>query len=434
VRPILAALAALLLLPAAAGAAPRAKWDTKLLARIPAPGYPAFAYPHPNGRIYVGTYENPSGDSVRSKVLEYTGGGALLRSWIVPGQDLSKAHGVQAATSDAQGRMVLLVKSPARAVQLDTRTGRFHTYATFATLPGKDGASPNYAAWGRDGSLYVTDYAQAVVWRVPPGGGPARVWLSDPRLDGGQFGTTGLMLGADRRTLYVMQGSSMGGGDGNPATGKLYTVPIEAGDRPGPMRRLWESAPTDVPDGFAIAKSGRIYAALVGLPQQLAVIEPDGRDGGRFPSARFTGANGSEAPFDSPSSARFRGNSLIVANQSYVQGDPSHWTIMDVNVGEPGLKELIPFNAGAADQTRPRISRVRFRGRNKVSLRLSEKALVRVWLRRGDRHRTFVRRGRRGANTFSLGRMHRGRYAVHLRARDATGWTSKVVKRTRRVR
>ena len=31
----------------------------------------------------------------------------------------------------------------------------------------------NYAAWGPDGSLYVTDYLQGVVWRVPPGGGEA---------------------------------------------------------------------------------------------------------------------------------------------------------------------------------------------------------------------------------------------------------------------
>ena len=35
----------------------------------------------------------------------------------------------------------------------------------------------NYGAWGPDGSLYVTDYGQAVVWRVPPGGGEAGVWL-----------------------------------------------------------------------------------------------------------------------------------------------------------------------------------------------------------------------------------------------------------------
>ena len=111
---VVVALAALAALPAAPAGA-RARWDTQLLALIPTPGYPALAYVHPNGRIYEGTYDNPSGDHVPSRVLEYTGEGTLLRSWTVSGQDLSQPHGVQVATSDPRGRLVLLDKSPARA-------------------------------------------------------------------------------------------------------------------------------------------------------------------------------------------------------------------------------------------------------------------------------------------------------------------------------
>ena len=77
-----------------AGAAERSRWDTRVLALVPPPGYPARAYAAPNGRIYEGTYDNPSGDSVRSRVFEYTGTGTLLRSWTVRGQDLSTDHGV----------------------------------------------------------------------------------------------------------------------------------------------------------------------------------------------------------------------------------------------------------------------------------------------------------------------------------------------------
>ena len=47
---------------------------------------------------------------------------------------------------------------------------------------------PDYAAWGPDGSLYVTDYQQAVIWRIPPGGGRPVIWLADRRLDGGRSG------------------------------------------------------------------------------------------------------------------------------------------------------------------------------------------------------------------------------------------------------
>ena len=240
-RALLIALLATVV-PAAAGAQ-RPRWDTRTLATVPPPGFPARAYVAPNGRIYEGTYDNPAGDTVPSRVFEYLADGTLLRSWTVQGQDLSQAHGIQVATSDAQGRLVLLDKAPARVVKLDPRTGAQTTYATFADLPtcGAPPCSPalrdetpmaDYGAWGPDGSLYVTDYQQAVIWRVPPGGGAAQVWLADKRLDGDMFGTAGIALAADHTTLVISQGSSAGLGAGNPATGRIYTVPIAAGGKP----------------------------------------------------------------------------------------------------------------------------------------------------------------------------------------------------------
>ena len=187
---------------------------------------------------------------------------------------------------------------------------------------------PNYAAWGPGGALYVTDYLQGVIWRVPPGGGKPKVWLADRRLDGNEFGTTGIVLKPDHRTLLVMQQSSAGGGDGNPTTGKLYSVRIGRHAHPGTLHRLWESAPVDGPDGFWIARSGRIYVALAGS-NQLAVIGPGGKDLGRFPASP-TGDNGSSVPFDTPSSVMFKGTRLIVANQAFFGGDPTHQAILDV--------------------------------------------------------------------------------------------------------
>jgi sugar lactone lactonase YvrE len=330
-------------LPAAPAHAQRPRWDARTLAIVPPPGFPARAYVAPNGRIYEGTYDNPSGDTVPSRVFEYLADGTLLRSWTVAGQDLSQAHGVQVATSDARGRLVLLDKAPARVVLLDPRTGAQTTYATFADLPacGAPPCSPalrdetpmaDYGAWGPDGSLYVTDYQQAVVWRVPPGGGAAQVWLADKRLDGDMFGTAGIALAADRRTLVISQGSSAGLGAGNPSTGRIYTVAIGADGRAGELKQLWESGAAEAPDGLAIAASGRIYVALVSpLANQLVAIAPDGKEVDRSP-----------ATFDAPSSVAFLHDSLIVADQSYVNGDPSHMQILDVAVGEPGIPELIP--------------------------------------------------------------------------------------------
>lgn len=244
---------------------------------------------------------------------------------------------------------------------LNPDTGRQKTYATFRDLPscgpGQSPPScspnavderpvPNYAAWGPDGSLYVTDYLQAVLWRVPPGGGEAEVWLADRKLDGIDFGTTGIALAADEKTLLVAQGSSAGGGDGNPSTGKIYELPIQPDGSPGTLTRFYESEPTDVPDGFAIARSGRLYVPMVGTTAQIAVVSPEGEEIERFPEQPFSGENGSPVPFDSPSSAMFLGTRLIVANQSAVAGDPAHQAILDVEVGERGIEPLIPPRAG----------------------------------------------------------------------------------------
>jgi sugar lactone lactonase YvrE len=336
----------------------RPRWHTRVFSRVPNPGYPAFVYAHPNGRVYVGTYNNPKGDDVRSRVLEWTADGTLQRSWTVPGQNLSKAHGVQVATSDARGRLVLLEKSTSRALMLNPRNGRFTRYATFRDLPlcgpGEakgcspnlvdKPATPNFAAWGPRGELYVTDYGQAVIWRVPPGGGKARVWLADRRLDGVEFGTTGMLLAPNRRALLVAQQTSAGLGELNPTTGKLYRIPIRDGG-PGDMRVVWESLPGDLPDGFGIGRSGRIYLANAGLSAQIVVLGPDGTELERFPEAPLTGDNRSEIPFDTPSSATFLGRRILVANQSYLGSGENH-AVLDVAVGERGKPVFVPRTAG----------------------------------------------------------------------------------------
>ena len=369
---LVALAVAALLLAVAPAALARARWNTRVLALIPVPGYPALAYVAPNHRVYEGTYENPTGSSMPSRVLEYTGDGYLQRSWTVAGENLSQGHGVQVATSDAHGDLVLLEKDPARAIVLDTRTGRQTVYASFPDLPtcplvGKPAGPcspaaqnlapmPDYAAWGPDGSLYVTDYQQAVIWRVPPHGGAPQVWLADPRLDGNMFGTAGIALAPDHRTLLFTQASSAGlgvlpgplGGGGviNPSTGKLYAVSIGAGDHPGPIRQLWESSPADAPDGLALARSGDIYIALPGPGNQLVELDPSGHELARFPSTPGSGANGSPVPFDAPSSVMFLGTRLIVANQAYLTGNTSDMAILDVEAGEPGLAPFIPAGAG----------------------------------------------------------------------------------------
>ena len=57
--------------PGAAAALARARGDVSVLAQVPSPGYPAL--PHVVGSdIYEGTYSNPAGDNLPSKVFEFS--------------------------------------------------------------------------------------------------------------------------------------------------------------------------------------------------------------------------------------------------------------------------------------------------------------------------------------------------------------------------
>lgn len=312
-------------------------WDTQVFANVPPPGFPAYVHVHPNGRVYAANYTDLKGDDMPARVFEWTADGTLLRSWTVPDQDLSVPRGVQVATNDVHGRLVLLEKSRARVMTLDLNSGEFVTHAT---LPSS--AIPNYATWGPDGALHVSDYGQGVIWRLPAGGGEPERWFESTKLSGLEFGTTGLVYRPAQNDFLISQQTTDGLLDLK--RGHLYRLTLAADGGPGKLTTLWSSLTMELPDGFGIAASGNIYLSLLGT-NQLVKLDDAGNEVERFPKLPLTGDNGSPVPFDAPSNATFHGTRVLVANQSPVLGDATHHVILDVEVGEPGAAPYLPANA-----------------------------------------------------------------------------------------
>lgn len=324
------------LAPTPAQAAPE-KWRTRVFAMVGEPGYPAYVFAHRNGRVYAGSYADPNGAGVPSKVFEWSSSGELLRSWTVPGQRLDTSHGVQVANQTRNGKLVVLETSTSSVLTLNLRTG---TFRRVATLPG---AVPNYASWGPRGGLYVTDYKHGVIWRVRRGDPPKR-WFSSPLLEGGAgFGTTGIVYRPGRQDFLITQQTSTGS-SATPTQGHLFRLPVRRG-RAGTLTTLWTSRPGELPDGFGVGRSGHVYVAMAGLTQQLVELTADGVEVGRFPDVPVTGDNGSPVPFDTPCSATFLGTEVLVANQSAVAGNPDHQAILAVEVAERGRRPYLPRSA-----------------------------------------------------------------------------------------
>jgi hypothetical protein len=348
------------LLALAAPAEAREPLDVRIFARVPTPGYPepvALA----GRRVYIGTNQQgkqPSG-AAPSKVFVYTRSGRLVRDYTLEGQPLSEDHGIQGLAFDGDRRLYVLDRSAdPRVVRLNIRTGRQREYATFADVPSCGGSEgdgdcsatlgdaepgPDYAAFGPDGSLYVTDIDQALIWKVPPGGGKARVWLTDRRFDS-PFGPNGIQFTEDGRTLLFAV-TFVGPSGGDPTTGALFEVRVGRDGEPRGLREFWHSRRFDAPDGFAIARSGTVYLALAGV-NQLVVLSRAGAELARVPADFFENAE-QEVPFDGPASVAFAGRRVLVTNQTVFVPNPDHWVIFDVFAGERGLPLFRPSVPGA---------------------------------------------------------------------------------------
>ena len=120
-----------------------------------------------------------------------------MREYEIEGQPLEENHGIQGLAFDRDGLLYALDRSAdPRVLVLDPATGRQRVYARFRDVPPCSGepdgecsatrldgpAGPDYATFAPNGDLYVTDIDQALIWRVPKGGGRADIWLTDPRL------------------------------------------------------------------------------------------------------------------------------------------------------------------------------------------------------------------------------------------------------------
>lgn len=318
--------------------------SSRLFAVVPSPGHPVGIVVADDGTTYVATHQDAQGGpGGPSHIFGYNGTGKIVKDFTITGQDAPQ--GLTNMAQDRAGLLYALDRHPARVITLDPRTGVQRTYATFPDVPpcgpsGPNGscsatqsdqpAYPDDLAFGPDGSLYVTDISQALIWRIPPGGGAPSVWFTDSQLES-VFGTCGLKF-ASASTLVVGQCLYGVSDPSQIATGygRIYTLPIGPDGTPGALHMIWQGHSGEAPDGFALGASGRIYVPLA-LGNALMVLDPSGHE-----IARVT-SSGNAIPWDNPASVAFKGTHALVTNQAFLSGVAADSAVMDVSVGEPGM-------------------------------------------------------------------------------------------------
>lgn len=319
--------------------AARSFGDAEVIGFVSSPGWPE------NGAvdgatIYVGTPGTPNAASIvtASKLRRYNlTTGALLAEWPIAGENLTAPHGLFGIALDAVGR-VYMCEQQGQILRIDPTTGVQTTYATLPDLhpcsatpapcsptATDQGAFPDDLVFDAVGNMYVTDIFQATIWKIAPGGGAPSIWYQDARFDGAS-GANGIRFDPSRSVLYFTLSA--------PASTLLSGVyKINAVSAPTAADLSLVRAYVPGPDGLSVGASGKLYVALP-FTNALVVVDPaTGNETARILGPAHTGLT--VVPFDTPTSATFRGTSVIVTNNS-IAGNPATTALFDVYVGEKG--------------------------------------------------------------------------------------------------
>ena len=331
----LTAIAIAVLVTAAAGMAQTPKrriGDIEVFATLPYPGHPG-GLAVAGRTVYVDTsnadFDRPFEASDEIWAFNRDTGeptpGQLNPIEVVRAASV-QTMGLLGMALDGQGR-IYVADMNGRVLRVDPSTGLQQIYGTIPTNTDTSLTDmPGFVVFGSDGNLYVSDWSAPVIWRVPPGGGQAELWFTDPRL-AGTYGANvaGIALDPSGQNLYIAAGTQ----EGQIA---IYRLPLAHPDalhlqefhrytdfvmmpcEPDPNAQTIACAimPALGGGGIAFGASGKLYVALFSK-QQFSILRPDGSEALRFPSPEENMMR--DVPVNGPFGVAFDGRgSLLVAN------------------------------------------------------------------------------------------------------------------------
>jgi sugar lactone lactonase YvrE len=330
--------------------------ETTLWARVPDPGNPE-GIAIRKGVVYIGTHTPASGNSDEgpSRIFRFKlTNGNQLGSIKIKGQNTDATHGILGMAFDRAGRLYVLDRNPPRILRFNKSLRKQKTYARFPDLHPCSSAEegepcsptesdqapfPDYFAFDPRGNAYVTDLEAATIFKVPSGGGKAKIWFQDPRLDS-IFGPNGIALDSSRSHLYFAMTGSLEPTE--PAQGIIYRLPLVRKPAPEDLQSFFTyQEPAAGPDGIAFGRTGKLYVALAGS-NQISVLQPDGAEEARFPATPADNEQ-QEAPYDLPASLGFDGKGyLLITNQSFFADNADNQVVLSAWVDDKALPLVRP--------------------------------------------------------------------------------------------
>lgn len=265
--------------------------------------------------------------------------GAFQQTIVVSGEALAIEHALSNIAFDRRGRIYAL----STQLGLIRFTKHAHTYqqesfgAPLPNLPPISAMYPDFPpivndiVFDDDGYAYVTDSLQATIFRYNPEGGTPQIWFQSPLLEGGgpiPFGPNGIRLDPEREhVVFAVSTSST-----NPGLGTIYQLPLVSHPLESELEVVHSYIAGELPDQLAFGEDGILYITLA-FSNQISIVMPGVGELGRIESKP-----GDEVPLDNPATIAFdsRTKSLLVANHALLSGNPAHFAVLSVYVGDEG--------------------------------------------------------------------------------------------------
>ena len=207
---------------------------------------------------------------------------------------------------DGRGRVYACDEGLGQIARLDPATGKVEVYAR--GVGGEDMDTPNVAAFGPDGMLYVTcsgEGGRPEILRVAPGGRTERWCAEVPRYP------NGCVVVPDGSALLVVEAKAQ----------RVVRVGIAADGSAGRPTVFAELPDTDA-DGIALDGQDHVWVTLY-RPDGLVRLTPDGREVDRVDDHLAS-------RMDAPTNLAFVGEELSLAVIANVGG--RHLSIADLGV------------------------------------------------------------------------------------------------------
>lgn len=243
---------------------------------------------------------------------------------------------------DARHRLYVL-SSQLGLLRINLRNGAQEVYAPrvpdlpmCSAVPPATPCSPtttdavplaNSLALDAAGNAYVSDSAQATIFRIQPGGTP-QIWFQDTRLDG-IVGVNGLHISPDGARIFLAVTFTA------QATGAIYSLPLVDTPQAADLARFHQYA-TEGPDEIVFGRSGRLYASLA-VANAASVLDPAGNEIARYPGPATNGV-----PMDSPSGVALAGRSLLMNNHALFTGTVANMVLFDIFVDDRPARQPRP--------------------------------------------------------------------------------------------